>query len=49
MIKVNYMGVDWVVYPPLSQIYLENSEIDLYDFLDVKTINEILKIADYDN
>lgn len=49
MIKVNYLGVDWLVYPPLSQIYLENSDVDLYDFLDVKTINKILKIAENDN
>jgi len=45
MIKVNYCGITWIVYPPLSQIYLENSDVDLYDFLDEATVRTILRKA----
>lgn len=46
------MGVFWEVYPPLSQIYLEGSREDLYDFLDENVVRAILRKArekEYEN
>lgn len=45
MVTVEYKGVYWEVYLPLSQIYLEGSREDLWDFLSEESVRKILSKA----